>query len=276
MKKAKALAVAGGVSAGLAGLYVSLLAPRRGAAGWEKFSGVRFAHRGLHDLRQGIPENSLPAFRRAAEKGVGSELDVHLMADGQLAVVHDSDLQRVCGKEGLIEELRREDILHYPLCGTSETIPLLREVLSIYAGNTLPLIIELKPAGNNAVALTDAVMAVMKDWDGTYCLESFQPAVLRRLRKQYPWVLRGQLCENFMKDSDLPWPVRFSMTTLLSTRFTRPDFIAIHYQDRNSVSLRLMRTLYGVHEVNWTIRDKAVMEFLETQGVTTIFEDFDP
>ena len=65
---------------------------------WQTLSGYRYAHRGLHDLNAGRPENSLGAFRAAAEAGFGAELDVHLMADGALAVVHDSDLERVCGR----------------------------------------------------------------------------------------------------------------------------------------------------------------------------------
>ena len=47
------------------------------------FSGFYYAHRGLYDNHHGVPENSLPAFRAAAEKGYGVELDVQLSADGQ-------------------------------------------------------------------------------------------------------------------------------------------------------------------------------------------------
>ena len=83
-----------GVAVVLFLVYLALLIPRRNYPGWEKLDGVRYAHRGLHDKDQGRPENSLAAFRLAAEKGFGAELDVHLMADGKLAVVHDSSLQR--------------------------------------------------------------------------------------------------------------------------------------------------------------------------------------
>lgn len=50
------------------------------------FLGVKWAHRGLHDKKRGIPENSFPAFRAAIEAGDGIELDVHLTKDGQLVV----------------------------------------------------------------------------------------------------------------------------------------------------------------------------------------------
>ena len=151
--------------AGVLGAWSLLLRPRQGQPGWEELEGVRFAHRGLHDPGLGIPENSMAAFRRAVEHGFGAELDVHLMADGGLAVVHDSDLTRVCGKKVYIEDLTAAELADCPLMGTGETIPLFREVLELFEGKT-PLIVELKVERGNAHALTDAVMAAMEGWNG--------------------------------------------------------------------------------------------------------------
>ena len=259
-------------------LYLLLLMPRRGQPGWERLETARYAHRGLHDLTQGRPENSMAAFRAAAEAGLGAELDVHLMADGELAVVHDSDLSRVCGRSAVIENLRAEDLKDYPLLGSGESIPLLPEVLALFEKKT-PLVIELKVEHGNASALTDAVMALLRDWEGTYCIESFHPAVLLHLKKHYPNVIRGQLSENFLRTNDagtLTWPVRAVLTLLLTSFATRPDFIAYNYIDRSCPSLRLMKRLYGVHEVGWTIRSKEILERLEQQGVMPIFEGFLP
>ena len=68
------LAAAGAAAAALAGmgygLLCFLLRGRRDGPGWEKLTGFRYAHRGLHG--PGAPENSLAAFRRAAEAGYGS------------------------------------------------------------------------------------------------------------------------------------------------------------------------------------------------------------
>lgn len=264
--------------AGALGAWSLLLRPRRNQPGWDRLEGVRFAHRGLHSPDQGVPENSMAAFRRAIEHGFGAELDVHLMADGELAVVHDSDLSRVCGKRVFIEDLTAGELKNFPLMETGETIPLFREVLELFEDKT-PLVIELKAERGNAKALTDAVMAALEGWRGVYCVESFHPAVLLRLRERYPWVLRGQLSQNFLRDSEvdnLPPPVRFILTNLLTTGFTRPDFIAYKWQDRKNVSLRWMRALYGVHEVGWTVRERATMENLDRAGVTSIFEGFIP
>ena len=63
----------------------------------------KYAHRGYHDKPQ-IPENSMPAFRRALEYGLPSELDVHLIADGSLVIFHDEELERETGVKGIIED----------------------------------------------------------------------------------------------------------------------------------------------------------------------------
>ena len=264
--------------AGVLGAWSLLLRPRRGQPGWEELEGVRFAHRGLHDPGLGIPENSMAAFRRAVEHGFGAELDVHLMADGGLAVVHDSDLTRVCGKKVYIEDLTAAELADCPLMGTGETIPLFREVLELFEGKT-PLIIELKVERGNANALTDAVMAALEGWNGAYCVESFHPAVLLRLKERYPQVLRGQLSQNFLRDSEvgnLSLPARFLLTNLLTTGFARPDFIAYNWRDRRNVSLRWMKRLYHVREMSWTVRDRETMEALDREGATSIFEGFVP
>ncbi len=266
-------------------VYLILLMPRRNHPGWEKFSCFRYAHRGLHDKDAGIPENSLIAFRRAADHGFGAELDVHLLRDGSLAVFHDFNLQRMCGADVLIETLTAEELKRYTLLGTEEHIPMLDEVLAIFEGKT-PLIIELKvdnntiatlaSGENNVAALTNAVMDKLKGWNGTYCIESFHPGVVAHLKKHYPNVIRGQLSENFMKNPKVRFIPAFPMTYLLSTVLTRPDFIAYAHKDRSCISLKIMRRIYGVHEVGWTIRERDTMAALERDGVTPIFENFIP
>ena len=265
--------------AGLGGLgtYGLLIKPRRNHPGWDGLSGVRYAHRGLHDIRLGVPENSMAAFRRAVEHGFGAELDVHLMADGNLAVIHDSSLLRVCGQDVAIEDLTLEDLARYPLLGSGETIPLLEDVLAVFEDGT-PLIIELKPARGNAAALTDAVMARLRGWGGVCCIESFDPLVLLRLRRRYPGVIRGQLSQNFLSGEHTgKGPAAdFIMTNLLTTFLTKPDFIAYNHKHRGNVSLRLMKKAYSVHEAAWTVTDRETMEALDKDGTVSIFEGFIP
>ena len=77
-------------------VYALLLQCRNGHSGLKELRLFRYAHRGFHE-KPDIPENSMAAFRRALQNYYGVELDVHLMADGNLAVIHDSSLKRTAG-----------------------------------------------------------------------------------------------------------------------------------------------------------------------------------
>ena len=118
----------------LAALYLLALNGRRGHKGLRALRGHRYAHRGLHS--RGIPENSMVAFRAAFDRGYGIELDVHLMKDGNLAVIHDSSLKRTAGADVNIEDLTAQDLKNYRLESTEETIPLFSQVLALYDGRS--------------------------------------------------------------------------------------------------------------------------------------------
>ena len=136
-------------------LFTLALRCRKGHRKWEVLKKYRYAHRGYHD-KPVVPENSLPAFRRAIERGFGAELDVHLLKDGTLAVFHDSDLKRCANVEGEIEDLTLDELKQLRLEGTDEQIPTFDEVLALFEHET-PLIIELKTARGNHMALAKAV-----------------------------------------------------------------------------------------------------------------------
>lgn len=83
-------------------LWLFLRPGRYGEAQKQLVYGVNHAHRGLHTKDKTVPENSLPAFRAAAEAGYGVELDIQLSRDGQVVVFHDDTLDRVCGVHGRV------------------------------------------------------------------------------------------------------------------------------------------------------------------------------
>ena len=252
-----------------------LLRCRRNGRGWEKLLGVRYAHRGWHD-KPAIPENSLPAFRRALDRGWGAELDVHLLRDGTLAVFHDSDLRRCTGETGDIEDLDREGLARLRLEGTEAPVPLFDEVLALFEGKA-PLIIELKSHKGNHKALTEAVIARLDRYKGDYCVESFDPRVLMVLRKERPAILRGQLSMDFRPGGEeLPGWQRFVLRNLLLNLFTFPDFIAYRFEDRRRLALRACLRVWGAKEASWTIRSPADLEAAEAAGAMPIFECFDP
>lgn len=278
---------ASGVAAGISAAAIASIAPRMGDVSvnqrWREFCQYRYAHRGLHDPALGIPENSLPAFRRACEHGFGSELDVHLTADDKLVVVHDSDLLRVTGREGIVEELTREQLEDYRLAGSDQGIPSLGDVLRIYewtgeGSMTPPLIIEVKTYCENADLLMPKLMACLDTFDVRYCIESFDPRVLGWLRRNRPEVIRGQLSMNFMQEgaSELPIPVRFGATMLFGDALSRPDFIAYRFEDRGNLAVSIACKGMGAKLVTWTIRSEENMAASEAEGAPVIFEGFVP
>ena len=74
------------------------------------FKKVYFAHRGLHDNAGDAPENSMAAFRKAVEAGLGMELDVQVTKDGVPVIFHDFKLDRICGAEGKIKDYTYEEL----------------------------------------------------------------------------------------------------------------------------------------------------------------------
>src|SRR5699024_3550615 len=67
------------------------------------------AHRG--GLWPGLSENTLEAFRAAAQAGVDwMETDVHTAADGVLFAGHDSDRHRIAGRPESIRELPADEL----------------------------------------------------------------------------------------------------------------------------------------------------------------------
>lgn len=255
-------------------LYLFATRGRKGHAGLAALAGHRYAHRGLHSA--GVPENSRAAFREAVRLGLGSELDVHLLSDGELAVIHDSKLLRTTGAAGRVEDLTASQLEAYRLDGTEETIPTFRQVLEIYDGK-YPLIIELKTVGGNHAALCQTVLEQLKDYKGPYCLESFDPRVVYWLRKNRPEIIRGQLTENFYRAKPkIACTITWMMTSQILNFLTRPDFVAYRYEDRKGISNFLARRVWGMAGASWTIRTKEDLLKAEKEGWIPIFENFIP
>lgn len=228
--------------------------------------GTPVAHRGYHC--KGIPENSMAAFERAVSFGYAIETDVHLTKDGRIVVFHDDDLARMTGESGLVRDRTAAELTQLHLGGTEERIPLFSEFLGKVNGR-VPLLIELK-GGPNRAEFVAKVLAELKDYKGEFALQSFDPRILRQIKKQAPHILRGQLaCKNSgQKSAFSRWVVRFMPMNFLN----KPHFIS--YCSADLPYRRAKRR--GALLLCWTVRDED--EYLRVKPLVdnVIFENIRP
>ncbi len=268
-EKRKKTAVIGGAAAAVA-LPLFLLAPGNSASRQRApFYGRSYAHRGLHSEDKSVPENSLEAFRLAAEAGYGVELDVQLSKDGKVVVFHDDTLDRVCDVNARVDEKTWNELQLLRLCGTGQRIPLLTEALDVIRGRG-PLIVELKNGRRNR-ELCEKTLSILSDYEGPVCMESFNPLIVRWFRLHAKDLVRGQLATAADDYGDaVTKPTAFLLSRCLMNFLSRPQFIAYRIGPRPP-SVRLSEAL-GAMRVGWTARDGSA----ERHRDAVIFEFYRP
>lgn len=270
MKKKNLIPWASG--AALAGGYLFAIAPRvhKRPAPMKK---VYYAHRGLHDNDSEAPENTMAAFQKAVDAGYGMELDVQLTKDGQVVVIHDMDLKRLCQVDAEVDSFTYEQLQQFSICASSQRIPLFRDVLRLVDGRA-PLIVELKYKKGSRIC--EKAQEILQEYRGEYCIESFYPGVLLWYKKHYPEICRGQLSMNYQRDDGRKNAVYYIMRFLLTNFITRPDFIAYDCRAMRALSKNLCRRLFGCPSVAWTVKSQEQLDSCRGYYDYFIFEGFLP
>jgi glycerophosphoryl diester phosphodiesterase len=225
------------------GVVVTPLRP-----GW--LTSRPIAHRGLHDLAAGRPENSLAAFEAAAEAGYPCELDVQLTNSGELIVLHDADLTRVTGAARPSSTLTGGDLPRTRLFGGDQHVPTLAQVLE-RVDERIPLLIELKlGATADRRALVRGVLENLGNRNGQYALCSFDPGLLRFLRAERAGYPVGQI-SGLLKNAG---PLRrLAGRTMAGNFLTHPDFISYELAGLPSRIVGMWRGR-GVPVLAWTVK----------------------
>lgn len=162
--------------------------------GYKWLTDIYVAHRGLFDVSAGIPENSLPAFERAAQQGFAIETDVQMTKDGVLVVFHDDALDRMTGEHGALRDKTFNELRALRLAGTDCVIPTFEEFLAAAGGANL--VVEIKT--HNDIGETEQkTLNALRGYKGHYCIESFNPKIVRWFKVHAPDVIRGQLSCSF-------------------------------------------------------------------------------
>ncbi|MEE0966984.1 MAG: glycerophosphodiester phosphodiesterase family protein [Bacilli bacterium] len=252
-------------------IYLFMILPRMfNKPDRKPFMGYHYAHRGLFNNDSETPENSLPAFKKAVEKGYGIELDVQLTKDDKLVVFHDASLKRMCNIDGKVWEYTLEELQHMTLSGSSQTIPTFEEVLAVIDGK-VPFILEYK-LDRVQTKVCELSNEVLKNYKGHYCIECFHPLAVMWYKKNRPDILRGQLSSHFWKEGDKRI-INLFPQFLLTNVLARPDFIAYHHTDCN-LSL-LLNKLFGALMVTWTIQSEEDYKKAKKRYDLFIFDSFE-
>lgn len=235
-----------------------------------------YAHRGLHRNGGKAPENSLAAFQKAVDAGLGIELDVQLTKDEEVVVFHDFTLDRVCGVKGRVCDYTYEELQQFSLAGSDQKIPKFTDFLKIVDGK-VPFILEYKVEWMDP-KVCPLTNEILKDYKGVYCIESFNPTALMWYKKNRPDVFRGILSENYFKEKEDGKPkVLFVALWLMLTNFLfRPDFQAYNHKHYKNVSRVLCRKLFKSTAVAWTIKSQEQLDARAKDFDMFIFDSFVP
>ena len=231
-----------------------------------------FAHRGLHDPSQGLPENSLAALQAAVDGGYGIELDVRALSSGEPVVFHDATLARMTGRAGRIADLVRGDLAELRLSGTGERIPLLAQALHLVAGR-VPILVEIKNEGQPG-ALERAVRDLLAGYAGPFAVISFNPFTLGWFRRRAPAAIRGQTSALFRGRGPGRWR-KFAHRDFLLNVVSRPDFLLYEIDGLPRVSVGLLHGL-GWPVVAYTVRTEAELAKARAFADNFVFEGLRP
>lgn len=243
-----------------------------------RFLTAPIAHRALHDVEDGRPENSRAAIQAAIEAGYGIEIDLQLSSDGVPMVFHDYRLNRLAQANGYVGEHSANDLAAILLKGGDEGIPALDEVLSLVAGQ-VPLLIEFKAEdrsmGSAGGTLETGAAQFLNSYQGPIAVMSFNPHSVARLAHLCPDIPRGLVTSAFDPD------VWTTLTTETCGRLRDiPDydlveacFISHEAQDLHRPRVADLKS-QGAHILCWTVTSAAMEAEVREIADNITFEQY--
>ncbi len=220
------------------------------------------AHRGDS---KGAPENTLSAFELAIENGADViELDVRQTKDGEIVVMHDENIRRVCGVDKKVGKLTFEELRKYSpgkkFKGKDkekykdEKIPTLRETLDL-VGDRAELNIELKPARTDK-KFEQKVVEILQEYDyyDNCVITSQTYGSIKKVKKLEP-----------------------RLKTIYVMSVAMGDFYNLEYADGFSIKYRFINNevIKQAHKAGkvvyaWTVDDKNILESMMLLNVDSV------
>ena len=234
-----------------------------------------YAHRGLHG--DGVPENSLTAFELASAAGCGIELDLQLSRDGVVMVFHDYTLARMTGAEGKLSDFTADELKALRLADTDEKIPTFKEVLELVGGR-VPILVELKGSTLDT-SLCPKVAELLLEYGGSFCIESFNPWLVKEMKRLMPDRFCGLLYTNTVREKKEAKKKITALDVAVSTMslncICSPEFISYNEIDRDALPVKLSTRLYNAPKFIWTVTGREAVDRAHALGECPIFEKID-
>lgn len=254
----------------LAVAYVFLVMPRAVDGADMDLQSTDYASNGLWS--KNVPKASTEAFRLAKELGYGVEISLALSRDGEIFVVSDEDLYRLCGSHKKLSSLSSAQI--YALRpGIGYLLPRLCDLLSLIDGN-VPILIEIK-SDESTPTLCKKLCHVLDGYHGAFAIESIDPRVLEFFKKYRPRYARGQITAS---RSDMPTGAfsRFMLRHLFVNIVSRPDFIVTDGNLVHEPAFLLATKLFGRRGFVRPVKTERRYAICRKLSLYAIFENIRP
>lgn len=219
------------------------------------------AHRGYSAV---YPENTIPAFKGAIQVGADwAELDVQQTADGEVIVMHDSNLKRTTGLDKEVWQVTWNEIKDldngswFDKKYQTVRIPTLEEVLKVCRGK-IHLNIEIKPSGHDK-DLEEQVAKLLKKYHmrDTCVVSSLKYDSLRKIKQADD-----------------------SIETAYITSVSYGNFTDLEYADGYSVESTLLSKSFvnkaqktGKQIYVWTVNSEERLEKVVGMGIDNVITD---
>jgi len=219
-------------------------------------------HRGAAGL---APENTLAAFRTAADLGIdGVEFDVQRTRDGHLVVFHDETVERVTDGQGSIATMTLAEVKTLDAGNKfdprfrGERIPTLAETLAFLKQTELLIFLELKDPWLFPGFEAETV-ALLRAYDlvDRVQVRSFYHPALHTLYHQAPDIAISELWFQLLPTDD---DVNFKTINAESILYTPENIAQIHRRGQQATA--------------WTVNDLDEARALMAAGIDGLTTDF--
>lgn len=217
---------------------------------------IKIAHRGLHNIDKGIPENTIIAFEKAVERNVAIELDIHILKDNNIIVFHDDTLKRACLVEKNVKDLTLNEIKKFRLFNTDYKIPTLTDVLD-FIDSKVPIIIEIKTDVNSKI-ICPVLLEILKKYKGKVAIKSFDPTVCLWFNKNAKEYIKGLLITDFSNEKTHKLLKRWLLSSLLFIPICKPDFLSVN---KSMLKTKKIKRLHNKKHLilGWTFKSQLDM-----------------